>query len=81
MMAPHKCNYIVFSNNKFHQEEEDLDIKLLININGVNINKSDKPTFLGIRFDKYLSFNNQLDYLKEACMKRVNVLKVLSNRS
>ena len=77
MMAPHKCNYIVFSNSKSHQEEEDLDIKLL----GVNINKSDNPTFLGIRFDKYLSFNNQLDYLKEACMKRVNVLKVLSNRS
>ena len=77
MMAPHKCNYIVFSNNKSNQEEEDLDIKLF----GENINKSDNPTFLGIRFDKYISFKNQLDYLKEACMKRINVLKVLSNKS
>jgi hypothetical protein len=77
MMAPHKCNYIVFSNNKSNQEEEDLDIKLF----GENINKSDNPTFLGIRFDKYKSFKNQLDYLKEACMKRINVLKVLSNKS
>jgi hypothetical protein len=72
-----KCNYIVFSNNKSNQEEEDLDIKLF----GENINKSDNPTFLGIRFDKYKSFKNQLDYLKEACMKRINVLKVLSNKS
>jgi hypothetical protein len=76
-MAPQKCNYIVFSNNKSNQEEEDLDIKLF----GENINKSDNPTFLGIRFDKYISFKNQLDYLKDACMKRINVLKVLSNKS
>jgi hypothetical protein len=32
-------------------EEEDLDIKLF----GENINKSDNPSFLGIRFDKNLS--------------------------
>ncbi len=36
---------------------------------------------MGIRFDKYISFKNPLDYLKEACMKRINVLKVLSNKS
>jgi hypothetical protein len=60
MLAPHKCYYIVFSNKKSHQEEEYLDKKFF----GVNINKSDKPTFLGIRFHKYLSFNNQLDHLR-----------------
>jgi len=75
-MAPHKCNYIVFSNNKYNQEEA-LSIKLF----GKNINKSENPNFLGIRFDKYLSFKNQLNYLTSACMKRVNVLKVLSNKS
>jgi hypothetical protein len=47
-MAPHKCNYIVFSNNKYNQEEA-LSIKLF----GKNINKSENPNFLGIRFDKY----------------------------
>ncbi len=76
-MAPHKCNYIVISNDKSHIEEDELNIKLL----GVNITKSSNPTFLGIRFDKHLSLKNQLSYLKEACMKRVNVLKVLSNKS
>jgi hypothetical protein len=74
MMAPHKCNYIAFSNNKSKCDDEELGIKLL----GINLNKNDSPTFLGIRFDKHLSFKNQLDYLKQVCMKRVNDLKVLS---
>ena len=77
MMAPHKCYYIVFSNDKAHKEDDDIDIKLL----GVNISKCENPTFLGIRFDKYVTFKNQLNYLKDACMKRLNVLKVLSNKS
>jgi hypothetical protein len=47
MMAPHKCNYIVFSNNKSKSDDDDLEIKLL----GLKINKNDSPTFLGIRFD------------------------------
>jgi len=76
IMAPHKCNYIT-SQKKSNHENEDLDITLF----GININKFDNPTFLGIRFDKYLSFKNQLSYLTGACMKRVNVLKVLSNKS
>ena len=34
-----------------------------------------------MRFDKHLTFKNQINYLKEACLKRLNVIKVLSNRS
>ena len=76
-MAPHKCNYIVFSNDKLQDGEETLDIKLA----RCSLNKSDNPTFLGIRYDKHLSFKCQLEYLKESCLKRVNVLKVLANRN
>jgi hypothetical protein len=76
-MAPNKCNYIVFSNDKSHKNGDDLNLKL----QGDNILKSESPLFLGIRFDKHLSFKNQLNYLKEACMKRINVLKVLSNKN
>ena len=76
-MASNKCNYIVFSNDKLQNGEETLDIKL----RGCNINKSENPMFLGIRYDKHLSFKNQLEYLKESCLKRVNVLKVLANRN
>jgi hypothetical protein len=34
----------------------------------------------GIRFDSHLTFKNQLLYLKDACLKRLNILKVLSNK-
>jgi hypothetical protein len=71
-MAPQKCNYIVFSNDKSHKNGDDLNLKL----QGDNNLKSESPLFLGIRFDKHLSFKNQLNYLKEACMKRINVLVV-----
>jgi hypothetical protein len=64
-----KCgqNYIVFS----------ADIKII----GKPIKMCLDPTFLGIRFDKYLSFKNQLNYLKDVGIKRMNVLKVLSKKS
>ena len=65
-----------FSNDKSHKNDDVLNIKLL---DGV-INKSESPLFLGIRFDKHLTFKNQLNYLKEACMKQINVLRVLSNK-
>ena len=76
-MAPHKCNYIVFSNDISQNEGETLDIKLA----GCCINKSENPSFLGIRFDKHLSFKYQLEYLKNSCLKRVNVLKVIANKN
>ena len=75
MMAPQKCNYIEFTSDKTSKSK--LDIKLF----GSTIAESTNPTFLGIRFDKYLSFKNQINYVKDACTKRMNVLKVLSNRS
>ena len=77
MMAPHKCNYIVFSGNKSEKNEDEFDLKIF----DTKIEKSENPTFLGVRFDKYLTFKHQFKYLKEACLKRINVLKVLSNRS
>ena len=38
------------------------------------------PVFLGIRFDCHISFKNQVSYMKETYIKRINVLKVLSNK-
>jgi hypothetical protein len=36
---------------------------------------------LGIRFDKTLSFRNQISYLQESCLNRLNFLKVVSKRN
>ena len=77
MMAPHKCNFIVFSGKKSEKIEDEFDLKIFDN----KIEKSENTTFLGVRFDKYLTFKHQIKYLKEACLKRINVLKVLSNKS
>ena len=77
MMAPLKCSYIVFSADKKFHSENEMDIKLF----GIKINQCVNPLFLGIRFDSHLTFKNQINYLKEAGLKRLNVLKVLSNKS
>ena len=75
-MATNKCNYIVFSSNKKNQEHEYIDIKLFEN----KITPNKNPVFLGIRFDNHLSFKNQIEYMTAACIKRLNVLKVLANK-
>ena len=62
-MAPQKCNYLVFSKDLSSKTDLNLNIKLL----GTKIEKCEVPTFLGIRFDKYLNFSNQTKYLQEAC--------------
>ena len=68
MMAPQKCNFIEFTLDKTGKSSSNLDIKLF----GTTITECVNPTFLGIRFDKYLSFKNQINYVK---MWRIPVLK------
>ena len=83
-MAPEKCAYSIFSNNrkagekgtKGHNKE-----KLTLKIYEKNINLKNDMTFLGIRFDKFLTFSNQISYLKTSCNQRLNVLKTLSHKS
>ena len=75
-MASHKCNYIVFTNNT-KQVNNQLQLKL----NNQFIPLSQDPTFLGIRFDKNLNLENQINYLSESCSKRLNIIKILSNKA
>jgi hypothetical protein len=75
-LATHKCNYLVFSNGT--QNESD---KLNIKINNEKLRSDNNPTFLGIRFDNHLSFKNQIAYLKETCIQRLNIIKILSHKS
>ncbi len=75
MMAPHKCNFIIFS--KYNGDETS---KLNLKLFNSKLVSNDKPTFLGIRFDKALSFKNQTKYLQDACLNRLNFLKIVSKR-
>jgi hypothetical protein len=75
-MAPSKCNYLVFSKTP-KCESEKLCLKLLNQKMTINNN----PTFLGVRFDHHLNFNNQVNYIKDTCNKRLNIIKILSNKT
>ena len=83
-LAPTKCSYAIFSKNykagekgKKGYNNEKLELKL----GNETINQDNNPKFLGIYFDKYLSFKNQIAYVRKSCNNRLNILKVLSHRS
>ena len=76
-------NGFAFSNNKtncihfcrkrgLHPEPE-------LTLNGNSIPVTDQLKFLGIILDKKLSFKAHIQYLKNKCSNKLNILKVLSN--
>ena len=74
-MAPHKCNYMIFS--KYNGDETS---KLNLQFFNRKLNSTDNPVFLGIRFDKSLSFKHQISHLNKTCVNRLNFLKIVSKR-
>lgn len=78
-IAPHKCNYIIFSLNK----NTGYDEKLNISMYGKEIAQEEKNNikFLGIRFDKHLCFKNQIDFIKKTSNSRLAILKILAHKS
>jgi hypothetical protein len=67
-MTPSKCNFIVFSLNKKNDDHENIDNKLFGN----------HWFQAAIRLKSNQSIKNQIQYIKAACIKRLNVLKILS---
>ena len=55
--------------------------KLNLRLNNTLLKHDNNPTFLGIRFDNHLTFNNQIKYLKQTCNKRLDIIKILSQNS
>ncbi len=45
----------------------------------IPINNS--PTFLGIRFDNFFNFNNQIEYITQSCKTRLNIIKILGHKN
>lgn len=75
-MSPTKCNYSVFSNNTISESNK---IKLTFFNEYLQIN--DNPIFLGIRCDNKLSFINHINYIKDTSINRLNLLKIVSNKT
>jgi exonuclease III len=76
MMSPVKCNYLVFSNNSISESN-----KIKLTLFNENLKINDNPTFLGIRFDNKLSFIYHINYIKDTSINRLNLLKIVSNKS
>ena len=83
-MAPDKCVQSIFSLNKKADEKGKKGFnneKLSIKIYDKEIKLDNNAIFLGMRFDKYLTFSNQILYLKRCCNERLNLIKVLGHKS
>jgi len=59
-----------------HSTNADPDLKLY----GVCILVVSEFKFLGLIFDKKLTFNKNVKYLKDRCMKALNLLRVVAHK-
>ena len=73
--APYECSYIVFSNTKRHSLKDTFEPSYM----GKTFSKKTHPIFLGFKFEPYLSFSKQCEYVREKARNRLNVLKILSH--
>ena len=72
-MNTNKCNYIVFTNKK--------NITLNLTLNNQSIPFCANPKFLGVVFDKTLTFTRYFENLRTRSLKRLNIIKIFSHKS
>ena len=77
-IAPSKCNYWIISKNRKTGNEEELALDMYNS--RIPIDSSGNLKFLGIKFDKYLTFNKHVEDLVARCNNRLNILRVLKSR-
>ena len=70
-LAPHKCEYIVFTLGKQDQA-------FVLNLYGTQIPNKKSLKFLGISFDSRLTFQNHIQDIRDKLIDRQNLLKILS---
>ena len=76
-MAPHKCNYMLYSRKYKLDDEIDFELKL----NGQLLEEVEEAKFLGLRLDPRMTFNHQVEYIRKTCSERMNILKIVSNKN
>ena len=73
-MAPKKCAQLTFSRSRGNEEEEAVDVRLYNE--GIPLEKN--PKFLGIVFDRRLTFDKHFELVDLKLFDRLNILKILS---
>lgn len=71
LLAPEKCEFIVFSKEKIHTHQ------FSIKINGKELKPGNTVRFLGLYLDKQLNWSYQVKQIKERCLKALNIIKCL----
>ena len=71
---PKKCQFILFSKGK---HSNNLDLRLF----NQSIPETDNIKFLGITFDRTMTFNTHIQDIKTKCYKRLNIIKILKHKS
>ena len=74
---PTKTKYIIFSRNKKTRSQENVNISIY----NTPIESQNEITFLGYRFDRFMSFSAQISYIKESIKSRLSILKIVSHSS
>ena len=73
-MSAHKCSYSIFTKAN---ASENIELKLFESL----IPYEKHPRFLGIKFDDKLTFVPHIEELKTKCIKRLNIIKIISHKS
>ena len=73
-LAQKKCGQLTFSRSRNNEVEEGLSVKLYGIVIPVEIN----PKFLGVFFDRKLTFHYHFDMVQKKLTDRLNILKILS---
>ncbi len=76
-MQSHKSNLIVFNKSGHKSHQEEIRVKLFEE----RIPTASKLKFLGITLDIGLTFHEHAINIKKKCRNRLNVIKILTNKS
>ena len=73
-LAPKKCGQLTLSRARCRESDEILDLKLY----GIQIPAEANPKFLGVYFDRKLTFDFHFGMVQKKLNDRLNILKSLS---
>lgn len=74
--AGKKCSFTIYSKGNIPKELSNGEFKLIIFNEEIPINNT--PKYLGITFDRSLSFKQHVEIVREKGLKLLNILKCLS---
>ena len=73
-MNAKKCTYTVFSRG-------NTNTKFSFPFNGSVISEEKEPKFLGVVLDQRLTFSKHVEYIRDRCASRLNILRIISHKS